>query len=152
MMKCEHCGRNEATFYCKENINGQVSQIHLCHDCARELGYTQRLYRSFRPMARSFFSPFSLLGDFEALTAPLGGMGLMTEFPAPDESAGEAGHTAAPSGGLVDEAEAATLRAQRQKNALKAQLESAVAEERYEDAAKLRDEIKRLGQQAQAAE
>ena len=33
-MRCDRCGRNEATFYYKSNINGKVTQIHLCPQCA----------------------------------------------------------------------------------------------------------------------
>ena len=67
-MKCERCGRNEATFYYQSNINGRVTQVHLCPDCAAELGYTSRLEQSFRPFRRSFFDPFSLLEDFGMLS------------------------------------------------------------------------------------
>ena len=80
-MKCERCGRNEATFYYQSNINGRVTQVHLCPDCAAELGYTSRLEQSFRPFRRSFFDPFSLLEDFGMLS------NRMTEFPAPLEEA-----------------------------------------------------------------
>lgn len=37
-MKCQHCNQNEATTYFKQNINGKVTEMHLCEDCARELG------------------------------------------------------------------------------------------------------------------
>lgn len=37
-MKCQHCNKNEATTYFKQNINGKVTEMHLCADCARELG------------------------------------------------------------------------------------------------------------------
>ena len=40
-MRCDRCGKNEATFYYKSNINGKVTQIHLCPQCAEELGYTE---------------------------------------------------------------------------------------------------------------
>lgn len=83
-MKCERCGRNEATFYYQSNINGRVTQVHLCPDCAAELGYTSRLDQSFRPFRRSFFDPFSLLEDFGMLS------NRMTEFPAPLEEAARA--------------------------------------------------------------
>ena len=33
-MRCDRCGKNEATFYYKSNINGKVTQIHLCPQCA----------------------------------------------------------------------------------------------------------------------
>lgn len=37
-MRCDRCGKNEATFYYKSNINGKVTQVHLCPQCAEELG------------------------------------------------------------------------------------------------------------------
>ena len=40
-MRCDRCGKNEATFYYKSNINGKVEEKHLCSDCAEKLGYTQ---------------------------------------------------------------------------------------------------------------
>ena len=39
-MKCEHCGKNEATFFYKSSVNGHVTQVHLCQDCAQAMGYT----------------------------------------------------------------------------------------------------------------
>ena len=41
-----------------------------------------------------------------------------------------------------------SLALERRRNALEAQLHNAVAEERYEDAARLRDELKALGGKA----
>ena len=38
-MKCERCGIHDATFFCKTNVNGRVSQVHLCPDCAEKLGW-----------------------------------------------------------------------------------------------------------------
>ena len=37
-MKCQHCNENEATTYIKKNINGNVTEMHLCSDCVKELG------------------------------------------------------------------------------------------------------------------
>lgn len=36
-MLCERCGKKEATFYYKENVNGTVKTYNLCADCAAEL-------------------------------------------------------------------------------------------------------------------
>ena len=58
-MKCERCGQREATFYYQSNINGRVTQVHLCPECAAELGYTRGMSNSFRSFRRSFFDPFS---------------------------------------------------------------------------------------------
>ncbi len=57
-MKCERCGVKDATYYVKTTTNGKVSQVHLCADCARELGYLSGGRRS-----NDFFSS-SLLSDF----------------------------------------------------------------------------------------
>lgn len=72
-MRCDRCGKNEATFYYKSNINGKVTQVHLCHQCAEELGYTD----SFRSAGMTgglfgdFFSrPFGMLEPFFSGLAP----------------------------------------------------------------------------------
>ena len=141
-MKCERCGRNEATFYYQSNINGRVTQVHLCPDCAAELGYADRLYQSFRPSRRSFFDPFSLLEDFGMLS------NRMTEFPAPLEEAARAaagiGEAPDAPAGLVGRDEQVRLQKERQRNALQAQLQAAIDSENYEEAARLRDELKKL--------
>lgn len=37
-MLCQHCNQNEATTHIKKNINGQREEMHLCSHCAEELG------------------------------------------------------------------------------------------------------------------
>lgn len=134
-MKCEHCGIHDATFFCKTNVNGRVSQVHLCPDCAEKLGYTHSFEEALRRGQRRLFDPFSLLGDFGMMPKSV-----LTEFPAPTEE-----ETApAPQTELVDNIEAAKLQAECKRNVLQAQLRAAIDEERYEDAAKLRDELKAL--------
>ena len=38
-MICQHCGKNPATTRIKRIANGELSEIALCGDCARKLGY-----------------------------------------------------------------------------------------------------------------
>ena len=142
-MKCEHCGRNEATFFYKSSVNGRVTQVHLCQDCARRMGYTDSLRRSMQPMSLfgdGFFgSAFSLLEPF------MDGFGtrMRTEFPEPGEPRQQEEKS-----GLVDKAQQDALRSERRRNALQEQLKSAVESENYEEAARLRDELRALpGQQ-----
>ena len=141
-MKCERCGQREATFYYQRNINGKVTQVHLCPECAAELGYTRGMSNSFRSFRRSFFDPFSLLEDFGMLS------NRMTEFPAPLEEAARAAagieDTADTPTGLVGRDEAVQLQKERERNALENQLKAAVDSENYEEAARLRDELKKL--------
>lgn len=38
-MKCQSCGKREATVRYYENINGKQKEVFLCSDCAKELGF-----------------------------------------------------------------------------------------------------------------
>lgn len=59
-MLCQHCNKNEATTHIKKNINGQREEMHLCSECAKELGVMDE----FRmPSMNEFFSD-SFLGNF----------------------------------------------------------------------------------------
>lgn len=145
-MRCDRCGKNEATFYYKSNINGKVTQVHLCHQCAEELGYTD----SFRSAGMTgglfgdFFSrPFGMLEPF------FSGLGsrMLTEFPEPVDVLGQARESTPAqedTGDLLPRDEQDALTRQRKRNALQTQLNLAVQEERFEEAAKLRDELKSL--------
>ena len=145
-MRCDRCGKNEATFYYKSNINGKVTQVHLCHQCAEELGYTD----SFRSAGMTgglfgdFFSrPFGMLEPF------FSGLGsrMLTEFPEPVDVLGQARESTPAqedTGDLLPKDQQDALTKQRKRNALQTQLDLAVEEERFEEAAKLRDELKAL--------
>ena len=37
-MLCNKCGKKEASYYLEKNINGKVTKLALCPDCARESG------------------------------------------------------------------------------------------------------------------
>ena len=139
-MKCEHCGRNEATFHYQRTVNGRTEEAHLCPRCAAELGYDT----GFGGFDR-FESVFSLLPSM------LGGLGgffdepqltpaarrTLQLTPAPDQPAYE-------TESLLDEAEGEELRRECARNSLNVRLRNAVAAEDYEEAARLRDELKKL--------
>lgn len=55
-MLCSNCSSKEAAFHYKYIKNGVKSEIHLCSECARELGYIKE--------NDTFFNPVSLLGEF----------------------------------------------------------------------------------------
>ena len=38
-MKCQSCGKREATVMYKENINGAKQEIYLCENCANKMGF-----------------------------------------------------------------------------------------------------------------
>ena len=113
---------------------------------AEELGYTD----SFRSAGMTgglfgdFFSrPFGMLEPF------FNGFGsrMLTEFPEPVDVLGQAREStpaAEEQGDLLPKDEQDALTKQRKRNALQTQLNLAVEEERFEEAAKLRDELKAL--------
>ncbi len=40
-MRCEHCNEREATTHIKKIINGNKTELHLCSECAAELGVAE---------------------------------------------------------------------------------------------------------------
>ena len=48
-MKCQSCGKREATVRYKENINGKKQEVYLCTTCADKMGFTD-FSNIFSPM------------------------------------------------------------------------------------------------------
>lgn len=59
-MLCQHCNKNEATTFIKKNINGKKEEMHLCSECARELGVMDE----FRMPTMSEMFGDTFLGNF----------------------------------------------------------------------------------------
>lgn len=131
-MKCENCGRNDATFYYRSNVNGCVSEAHLCGACASALGYRTELSGAWDDL-------------FSLLPRVVGGEDFAPSFTPAARRAlhilpGEEEHEQP----LLSEQEQRELRRERERNALHIALDEALEQENYEQAAKLRDELKRL--------
>ncbi len=133
-MKCQKCNTNEANVRYTETINGSTREMCLCSECARESGILGRTEDMFSRLERQMISVFA-----NPFSAPLMGRGLFV--------------ASAPCvGGSCSEAEAIepphkeeVLAPERTgEDAIKAKLLDAIADERYEDAAVLRDELKKL--------
>ena len=131
-MKCENCGRNDATFYYRSNVNGRVSEAHLCEGCASALGYRTDLSGAWDDL-------FSLLPrvvggeDFAPSFTPAARRALHI-LPSEEEHEQP----------LLPPEEQRELRREREKNALHIALDEALEQEDYEQAAFFRDELKRL--------
>ena len=156
-MKCENCGKNEVTFIYQSNINGKVTEKHLCSQCAEELGYARELTarsRQFHDRLNHGFFGRSLLDDFFAPVPSLWGhMDRMLENPFDDFFAEmpvlgagkpDAAQEKKQEEQLVDGAERDGFVRMRQLNALRMEQKNAIAQENFERAAELRDEIRRL--------
>lgn len=153
-MKCENCGKNEVTFVYQSNINGKVTEKHLCSECAEKLGYTQKIAAHSQRMMQNFFGN-SLFGSsfFDDFFSPVPSlMGRMLEDPFDDFFTDMPALCAAPvqqeaqkkTDDLVGKEEQSRFAYMRKLNALKMEMKKAVHQENFERAAELRDEIHAL--------
>lgn len=173
-MKCEKCGKNEATTYYKETINGQTREMRLCAACAQEMQLGTSFESAFAGLVGGmntlWSNPFQTLTGGSPLSA--GTKGAQRACPTCGMTegalrrAGRAGcadcyrtfadilapyirqiHGADSHLGSKPAEEAPS--AASPSDALRDRLQQAVEREDYEEAARLRDEIRRLeGEQA----
>lgn len=61
-MKCQSCGKKEATVRYTESINGKKQQMHLCLDCAKKLGFADfsNVFSPIFTSIPSFFEDFKI--------------------------------------------------------------------------------------------
>ena len=157
-MLCEMCGKYPATTHFKSVINGKVTERHLCSHCAGEAGLTDI---SFSNIFSSMFNETPTLFDqkrcaccgssFEdiASTGKAGCSECYETFfdkllPSLDRLHGHTKHI----GVKPAKVESAPTKKEKLKKA-KAELDKAVKEERFEDAAKIRDQIKEIEKEAE---
>lgn len=173
-MKCTHCNEREANTHIKRIINGKREEMHLCSECAKELGVMNDF--TFEPFSMdSFFG--NLLGAGAAALNSLTGIDRCnycgssfndvvnsgkvgcahcydkfdTQLaPSIEKIHGRAKHigksvtyTEEPEKEHEAKAQAAP---KSELETLKADLKKAVQEQRFEDAAVLRDKIKEIGE------
>lgn len=156
-MKCQNCNKNEATTFIKQNINGKGSEMHLCSDCALLLGY-----QGFG----AFVNPFELFSNvfsperkgvketkrckecgisFDEIvkSGRVGCPACYTEFfeqlsPTIKKLHGNSRHMG------THPVSSSAEPAENKLDELKKQLEKAVEEQNYEQAAVIRDKIKEM--------
>lgn len=156
-MKCEHCGNKDATFYYKSNINGTVTEQHLCGDCAKAMGYVSNLEKSFANFSASMFGGFddlfapmpSLAGSFfepfEAMNTRFMQMfPALGSAPVVQSDAVSVPQKSASGNDLVSDEAHRQLDRERRINALRCEMRQAVEAENFERAAVLRDELREL--------
>lgn len=158
-MLCQNCRKNEVNFRYTQVINGEKREIALCDKCAKKLGLESLDFsREIEDLFNMSFAE-SFLPSF-ARTNMLGSRNLETIFnndifnnPFFEEVSQEPEQIETTSSLSDDEKqdvlkdiENATRKNKQdnKKQKLESELEKAIKEERYEDAAKIRDEIKKL--------
>jgi len=151
-MKCENCGKNEVTFVYQSNVNGHITEKHLCADCAEKLGYTQKLAAHSQKMMQNFFGGGLFDDFFTPFPSLLGRMNRMLEDPFDDfftdmpalGAPAEQAQSPKPQDALLEKEEQDQISRTRQLNALRLEMQRAVSEENFERAAELRDQIHSL--------
>ena len=152
-MKCENCGKNEVTFVYQSNINGRVTEKHLCSECAEKLGYTQKIAAHSQRMMQNFFGGGLFDDFFSPVPTLMGRRSWMLEDPFDDFFSEMPALCASPvkqepskqkADDLVDQEEQSRFAYMRQMNALKMEMKKAVHQENFERAAELRDQIHQL--------
>ena len=158
-MNCELCQQAEATIHLTQVVDGAVKKVHLCEACAAKSGFDiqgpmsvtdillglggqgepKAATTSKRP-ERSCPSCHLRRADFKKT----GRLGCPDCYDAFKDELGpllRAMHRGDRHRGKVPERERSRLQATEEVEALQEKLDAAIQEERYEDAARLRDEI-----------
>ncbi|MBP2018366.1 protein arginine kinase activator [Symbiobacterium terraclitae] len=166
-MLCERCGQREATVHQTMVTNGVKQESHLCVECAREIGAIpnfsfpnlsmQQLLSSFlgqtlpgtgapkaqlkaEPTCRYCGMTYSQFAQAGVLGCPRCYQEMEQQLlPMIKRIQGTTTHS-----GKVPKRTGGIARKRRDLAALRAQLQSAVQGERYEEAARLRDQIRAL--------
>jgi len=164
-VKCDRCNINQATHHLKKSVNGVVSEKYLCSSCAAEENIPFKLFTGggpiFPPLSFNAFPPDGLLSDETPAcnacgttllefneTSLLGCPRCYDELrpylePVIKKLHGTAQHNGkAPQFKKSSASPADTRAAERAR--LVRQLERAVSEEEFEEAARLRDLIRTI--------
>lgn len=173
-MKCQRCKQREATFHLRQNINGEIKEIHLCPECAKELGYDNVLsdFENFNPFSAMDMGVQNFLGSLfsQELPAPKSERkcefcGTTFEEFAENAMAGcshcyeefkdemlpyiQRIHGKTKHVGKIPVSAGKELKLQRELTDLKKQLNEAVVNQEYEKAAEFRDKIKDIEKKVQ---
>lgn len=148
-MKCEKCGK-EANFFYSSTVNGKHEEHCYCADCAKEAGFENAFHFEPMQMFGGFFDDFFAPVRVPSLFDGFGGMfGRMMAPALPRFVIGEPQQRreTAP----LSEAEANVpadagedVKARREREALRCQLDEAVRAEDFEKAIELRDQLRKL--------
>ena len=141
-MLCNECGKNQATVHSVQYINGAKSEVHLCAECAKHHPELNMNLFSTGDFFKSFFDDFMQLPVHSGQGAVCQSCG--TSFrdaviPVLKGAHGSVQHIGEKPAASKEEAEK-----RRHYYELKEQLSKAIAEENFEKAAELRDEMKAM--------
>ncbi len=160
-MKCEHCEK-PATVHVTHVANGKVVKTHLCEDCAAKLGVAQ----SMGTLADTLLGPASPVRPTRALSCPTCGLSLRKfqkegrlgctdcyrVFAREIQGVLSSLHEASGHVGRIPKSQTKPPSPEAKLALLQERLSEAVRSEAFEDAARLRDEIRELSRQPEPEE
>lgn len=174
-MLCENCGKRPADYHYKININGNVTEKHLCAECASALGGGQFMPGAMAashmqtPDFADLLNSFLLGGNYSDVRketehcrlcgaslediANSGKMGCpecYNFFAAQIEPGIRRIHGPVVHTGKVPGHAGEAVKKKRRVDQLKSDMDAAVAAQEYEKAAKIRDELRALEQEGLA--
>ncbi len=151
-MKCDNCGKEEVNFHYTSNINGNITEKHLCAECAGKLGYADK--SPVRP-DMSFEDIFTDLFGGRPTKRMMGGYGMVFPtfiIPTMGVYMPDAGYNSADDENDDDDAPEThydisteidgDMKKRRELNVLREQMRKAAEAEDFEKAAALRDSIR----------
>ncbi len=139
-MLCDVCKCNDATVFLTQILEGKMQKVNLCDACSKEKGVQDPT--GFAPTQKCPVCGFSQ-ADFKK-TGRLGCSECYVTFADGLGSLLKAMHKGTEHVGKFPERAQRTLALNHRMRALNEHLQKAVADENYETAASLRDEIKQL--------
>jgi len=144
-MKCQKCGKNEVNFHYKTNVNGCVTDTHLCSQCAIESGYDME--KMFEPgnIFEALMPTHNRINGFMPMVIPMIQAGTIFPFTIqPRTGMIEQGTMCDCGCGTAKEPDVEVNEEMKMRRELNAQMRDAVEKEEFEKAAELRDKIKEL--------
>ena len=146
-MKCEKCGKREANYYYSSNINGNVTEKHLCSACAGEIGADRDFFSGmdgmFEDMLESFFGRNGFLSPRSGFSFSMPTLMMpRIEFRLDDGSAQKAPTPELKTGEKVEVDP--EMQKRRELNMLREQMKNAAEKEDFEKAAEIRDKLREL--------
>jgi protein arginine kinase activator len=164
-MKCDVCQKSEATVYLTQIVEGKMQKVNLCENCAKEkgvsdptgfamadlllgLGATQQIEHGGQPAQKCPVCGFTQI-DFKK-TGRLGCSACYDTFADGLASLLKGMHKGLKHTGKMPAKLSRRFAMADRVKSLETDLKKAVKNEKYEDAARLRDEIQKLEHELQA--
>lgn len=159
-MLCSNCNKNEANFHYTQIINGKYTQMHLCSECASQLGYMNNGFGHSFDLENIINDIFGISApkavNSQPKTCPLCNTNINSflksgvagcpecynQFSEAVEKILSGIQPASTHSGTISGEGGEKITKKNKLASLKEDLKLAILEERYEDAAKLRDVIK----------